>query len=188
MAGPISVKRVCSTLLSRMTLTTWRRLATVSVLALVISCSAYGRRRLALASVVVMRPCSNRAVARFARISRWCEGLPPRRGPLVGVGMSLLLNQCGQSSSVLLVLGETGVFVVALDDRGRVEARRAVLETQTELGELGLDLVDRLGAEVADVQQILLAARDELTHGVDALALEAVVGTDGEVQVLDRQG
>src|SRR5690606_41946655 len=52
MAGPISVNRVCRTLLSRMTLTTWRRLATVSVLALVMRCSAYGRRRLALASVV----------------------------------------------------------------------------------------------------------------------------------------
>jgi hypothetical protein len=55
-------------------------------------------------------------------------------------------------------------------------------------GELGLDLVDRLRAEVADVEQVGLAAGDELAHGVDALALEAVVGPDGQVQVLDRQG
>src|SRR5208337_4165562 len=41
--------------------------------------------------------------------------------------------------------------------------------------------------EVPDVQQILLAARDQFAHGVDALALEAVVGPDGEVKVLDRQ-
>src|SRR5690606_16295053 len=139
----------------------------------VMRCSAYGRRRLAFASVVVMRPCSNRLWARFARISRWCEGLPPRRGPVVGAGMSLLLNQWCQSSSVLLVLGESGVLVERVDDGGRIEARRAVLERQTQLGELGLDLVDRLRPEVADVQQVLLAARDELTHGVDALALEA---------------
>ena len=65
---------------------------------------------------------------------------------------------------------------------------RAVLEGQTHLDQLGLDLVDRLGAEVADVEQVLLRARDELTHGVDALALEAVVGADGELQVLDREG
>ena len=54
--------------------------------------------------------------------------------------------------------------------------------------QLQLDLVDRLGAEVADVEQVLLRAGDELTHGVDALALEAVVGTDGQLQVLDREG
>src|SRR5665809_19345 len=30
--------------------------------------------------------------------------------------------------------------------------------------------------------------QDELTHGVDALALEAVVGADGQLQVLDREG
>jgi hypothetical protein len=40
MAGPISVNSVCRTLLSRTTLTTWRRFATVSVLAFVMSCSA----------------------------------------------------------------------------------------------------------------------------------------------------
>src|SRR5919198_655451 len=58
----------------------------------------------------------------------------------------------------------------------RVEPGRAVLQREAEADELHLDLVDRLGAEVADVQQVRLAAGDELTHGVDALALEAVVG------------
>src|SRR5690349_13470089 len=56
--------------------------------ALVISFSASGRRRLALASVVVIRPFWNSAVARFARISRSWDGLPPRRAPLVGLGIS----------------------------------------------------------------------------------------------------
>jgi MFS family permease len=41
-----------------------------------------------VASVVVMRPCSNNAVARLATMSRSCAGPPPRRGPLVGVGMT----------------------------------------------------------------------------------------------------
>src|SRR5690606_1909713 len=56
-----------------------------------------------------------------------------------------------------------------------------------ELDELLLDLGDRLRAEVADVEQVLLAASDELTHGVDALALEAVVGADRELQLLDGE-
>src|SRR4249920_1451971 len=91
---------------------------------------------------------------------------------------------------VALVLDERVVLVVAVRREGglRVEAGGAVLERQTHLVQLRLDLVDRLGAEVADVEQVLLRAGDELTHGVDALALEAVVRTDGEVEVLDRQG
>src|SRR5690606_9389550 len=45
-----------------------------------------------------------------------------------------------------------------------------------------------LGTEVPDVEEVLLAAGDQLTHRVDALALEAVVGADREVELLDRQG
>ncbi len=55
--------------------------------ALVISFSATGRSTRARASVVVIRPCSNSAVARFETISFWCAGLPPRRGPFLGVGI-----------------------------------------------------------------------------------------------------
>jgi hypothetical protein len=57
---------------------------------LVISRSATGRSTLAFASVVVILPCSNRLVARFAMISFWCAGLPPRRAPFFGVGMVVL--------------------------------------------------------------------------------------------------
>src|SRR6476646_3826697 len=91
--------------------------------------------------------------------------------------------------SVALVLDERVVIVVAVRREGglRVEAGRTVLEGQTHLVQLRLDLVDGLGAEVADVEQVLLRARDELTHGVDALALEAVVRPDGQLQVLDRE-
>src|SRR4051795_4868813 len=91
--------------------------------------------------------------------------------------------------SVLFVF-DKAVVVVVVRRQGslRVEARSAVLEREAHLVELGLDLVDRLRTEVADVEQVLLRARDELTHGVDALTLEAVVGPDGQVQVLDREG
>src|SRR3954452_24799661 len=90
--------------------------------------------------------------------------------------------------SVLFVF-DKAVVVVVVRRQGslRVEARSAVLERETHLVQLRLDLVDGLGAEVADVEQVLLGAGDELTHGVDALTLEAVVRADRELQVLDRQ-
>jgi len=54
----------------------------------VIRRSATGRRRLAFVSVVWMLLCVNSAAARFASSRRSCAGPPPRRGPLVGLGMA----------------------------------------------------------------------------------------------------
>src|SRR6188768_3762639 len=93
----------------------------------------------------------------------------------------------GSPASVLLVLDEVALVVAVVGRGGRVEVERAVLERQAELGELLLDLRDGLRTEVADVQEVGLAARDELAHRVDALTLEAVVGADRQLQVLDRQ-
>src|SRR4029450_6245506 len=62
-------------------------------LATVMRRSAWGRRRLALASVVRIRPSENRALARLAMSSFSWAGPPPRRGPLVGVGIWLFLPQ-----------------------------------------------------------------------------------------------
>src|SRR5215218_2023733 len=167
-----------------MTVITWRRACRSPRLAKVTSFSANGRSRFAFASVVVIRPCSNSDVARLASISRSCCGPPPRRGPLVGVGISCSLvfsvfqrrsGICEASKSradlVLLGLGEAGVaavravavtlVAVVADDGRRVEARRAVLERETHGVQLALDLVDGLGTEVADVHEIGLTARDE---------------------------
>src|SRR5829696_10559966 len=219
-----------------MVVMTCRRACRSPRLAKVTSFSASGRSRFAFASVVVIRPCSNSDVARLASISRWCAGDPPRRGPLVGVGMSVLPQAAGRCEGrlrsvvvlswvisvpgrspsgrrgpprrpahgsellgllvgalvvlrLLLVTGGelagalVGVGLVALVvalDRGRDESGRAVLEGQAHRRELHLDLVDRLRTEVADVEQVGLGAGDELTDGVHALALEAVVGPDGE--------
>src|SRR3954471_15875394 len=59
-------------------------------------------------------------------------------------------------------------------------------QAQAELFELELDLVDRLLAEVADVHQFGLRLLHDVADGVDALALQAVVGTNRQVQLLDR--
>src|SRR4051812_21455489 len=59
-------------------------------------------------------------------------------------------------------------------------------QTQAELLELDLDLVDRLLAEVADVHELGLRLLHDVTDRVDALALQAVVGAHRQVQLLDR--
>src|SRR5918996_321037 len=121
---------------------------------LVTSFSASGRSRRALASVVVILPCSNSWVARLARMIFWCAGLPPRRAPFVGVGMfSELLGHWARSAvslrvaggprgvappcSILFGLAEVRVLVVqvvvATDGAQRVETGSAVLEGQTHL-------------------------------------------------------
>src|SRR5829696_9322306 len=76
---------------------------------------------------------------------------------------------CPEHSSELFGFGIVGVAdavvvvgPVRVHDVRRVEAGRAVLEGQAHLCQLHLDLVDRLRAEVADVEQVRLAARDEL--------------------------
>src|SRR3954463_9495865 len=199
----MSSNRACTTPLSLIVDSTWRRLCRSPFFALVISRSATGRSTRAFASVVVIRPCSKRLVARLATISFWCEALPPRRAPFLGVGMVVSLVSPGPcqvpgekvgvgragEGSVLLVLDERVVVVVVRRQGSlRVEARRAVLERETHLVQLRLDLVDGLGAEVADVEQVLLGAGDQLADGVDALTLQAVVRADGELQVLHRKG
>src|SRR5206468_12560749 len=54
-------------------------------------------------------------------------------------------------------------------------------------GVQGLDhLVDRLLAEVRDRVQLRLRLRDQITDGLDAGPLEAVVGPHTELQLLDQ--
>src|ERR1700760_4682938 len=60
---------------------------------------------------------------------------------------------------------------VVTGDLGRIKRGRAVLQRQTELVQLDLDLVYGLLAEVADVQQIGLRAGDGLADGGTPSAL-----------------
>lgn len=67
------------------------------------------------------------------------------------------------------------------------EVNAGILQAETVVGQLLLDLIDRLLTEVTNVQQIFLRACNQLPEGVDTLALEAVVRPRLQVQVLDRQ-
>ncbi|RWA18697.1 hypothetical protein MBRU_05695 [Mycolicibacterium brumae DSM 44177] len=81
---------MCTTSLSRIFFMTSRRLCSAPFLACVISFSAYGRSARAFGSVVVIRPCSNSEVARLASSAFWCEDDPPKRAPLVGLGIATI--------------------------------------------------------------------------------------------------
>src|SRR5690242_7962263 len=50
-----------------------------------------------------------------------------------------------------------------------------------------LDLLDRLLAEVRDRAELVLGLRDEVADRLDADALEAVVGADAQLELLDRE-
>ena len=97
---------------------------------------------------------------------------------------SLVLRGCLE----LLVLGEGEIVVLVVEVHGRagIESGRAVLQCQTETGQLDLHLIDRLRTEVADVHQVGLAARQQLTNGVHAFALQAVVRANRQIELLDR--
>src|SRR4029453_12633591 len=77
-----------------------------------------------------------------------------------------------------LVVAERGVVLFEACGGGcQVESGGGFLQGQTQFNQLCLDLVDGLGTEVTDVHQVSLGAGNEFTHSVDALTLEAVVGT-----------
>src|SRR4051794_16675432 len=119
-----------------MVVITWRRACRSPRLAKVTSFSASGRSRLALVSVVVIRPCSNSDVARLASISRSCEGDPPRRGPLVGVGMSVLPQAAGRSVPGCIIRGAVVASVWLPGRRRRTAGRPAVRPGQLRSSEL----------------------------------------------------
>src|SRR4051794_31324257 len=56
-------------------------------------------------------------------------------------------------------------------------------EVEADLVELGADLLERRLAEVADRQELVLRAADQVADGGDALALQAVGGADGQLQL-----
>src|SRR5436305_12252362 len=71
--------------------------------------------------------------------------------------------------------------------RLRLRAPVVAAEPQPVLGQRLLDLFDRLLAEVRDRAELVLGLRDEVADRLDADALEAVVGADAELELLDRE-
>src|SRR5262245_41078717 len=61
------------------------------------------------------------------------------------------------------------------------------LQRQAVSGERGANLLDRLATEVRDRDELVLGLRREVADRLDAHALQAVVGADAELELLDRE-
>src|SRR4249919_775066 len=61
------------------------------------------------------------------------------------------------------------------------------LERQTVRSERRADLLDRLATEVGDGHELVLGLRREIADRLDADSLQAVVGADAELELLDRE-
>src|SRR5437763_1430540 len=170
----MSANRWWTTSLSRMTVITWRRACRSPRLAKVTSFSANGRSRFAFASVVVIRPCSNSEVARLASISRSCAGDPPRRGPLVGVGMSVLPQAAGGACSA------ASVVVRRPGRAGGAELLTFSVAARGAAPDGGVPVLDRHG-EVGDVGGLGRAGPD-----LDALGVDVQLAQQAEE--LDQRG
>src|SRR6266536_2640626 len=70
---------------------------------------------------------------------------------------------------------------------GAPAAAVVAAERQAVLPERLLDLFDRLLAEVRDRGQLVLGLHDEIADRLDPDALQAIVGTDSELELLDRE-
>src|SRR6266480_4642253 len=139
---------------------TARRAATLSFLAVVMTFSTQRRSSLPLASVVSMRPWSSKDVTRLRLIAlRWAV-------------LRLNLRPAFWCRTRLGLLDQ---------DLGQLIRRE-----EAALYQFFVDLVQRLPAEVAQAQKILLAQRHQLADLGDLVGLEAVQRANGEVEVLDR--
>src|SRR5699024_2656720 len=110
--------------------------------------------------LVGSRPTEAGALGWFGHgVAPWMDPVPRRRPgcrrlQLFGLGVVLTVA-VGPAAGLRVVSGH----------RGGIELRRAVLQAQAQLRERELDLVDRLLPEVADVEQVRLAALDQLADG-----------------------
>src|SRR6266853_630306 len=152
-----------------------RRLASEGFLPRVIIGSATRRSSFALGSVVLISSWRRSETVMLRSIaSRWLvvrlSFLSPWPWRMVGSLPAVLV-----SASLGAMLEAGGGPVLELHAEG--EAAR---------GKNFLDLVERLAAQVRGLQELGLAALDQIADVIDVLGLEAVGGAHGELEVVDR--
>src|SRR3954453_19261012 len=164
MRGPTSANSLCTISCERSSESASRRACRSPRRPSVIICSAYGFTAFAFASVVLIRPCSINEQARFEYSARRCDESRPSFLPVLA---------CRISVPPLLQAARAAAVVAA--------------EGQSVLPERLLDLFDRLLAEVRDRRQLILGLHDEIADRLDADPLEAVVGANAQLELLDRE-
>src|SRR4051812_3234528 len=143
-----------------------RRFASEGFLPSVIIGSATRRSSFAFGSVVWISSCrSSETVMLRSMASRWLV-----------VRLSFL-SPCPWRMATLLG---------AVLEAGRRPVLELHAERQAARGEHFLDLVQRFAAEVRRLQQLRLAALDQVADVIDVLGLQAVGGAHGELQVVHR--
>src|ERR1700686_2949828 len=161
----------------------WWRVCRVARLPSVIICSTSGLAALARVSVVVMRSFSITLVTRFRRVARRCAGWRPS-----------LENELRCRMSGFFARLEARGFLRRWR-RGLAGERRpddaAMLielhaQTQAHLVQDFLNFIERLAAEVFRLQHLVFALLNQFPDGLDIRVLQAIVGTHGEFQFLDR--
>src|SRR5438105_7558985 len=159
MRGPTSEKSLCTISCDRSSASACRRACRSPRRPSRIICSANGFTAFAFASVVRIRPCSISEHARFAYSAlRWAESRA-----------SFLPVRAWRTA----LLREAPAIVAA--------------EGEPVLRERLLDLLDRLLAEVRDRRELVLGLHHEVADRLDTDALQAVVGADAELELLDRE-
>src|SRR5262249_9740385 len=143
---------------------TWRRAARSPCLPNVIIRSASRRVSLAFATVVSMRSYWNSAVTRLRSSACRCSRLRPS----LRWSLRCLMSDLGPRGRLRLVV------------RAHVHA-----EVQAHLGEDVLDLLERLAAEVAELEHLRFALLHELADRLDLGGAQAVARAHGQLQLLD---
>src|SRR5499427_5274377 len=147
---------------------TWRRAATSPCLPNVIMRSARRRVSFAFATVVSMRSYWNSAVTRLRNSACRCSRLRPSLRWSLRCLMGWSWLDLGARRGFVLVVG------------AHVHA-----EVESHLGEDVLDLLQRLAAEVAELEHLRLALLHQLADGLDLRGAQAVAGTHRQLQLLD---
>ena len=136
----------------------WRRACRSPRLASVISCSTSGLTAFAFAWLVLIRSCSISCLERLESSDSRCDGVAAQLVSLLAVPHRILRS-------------------LARPSPAKVEAA----------GVQGLDhFLDRLRAEVGDRVQLGAGLAHQVADGLHAGPLEAVVGADAELELLDQ--
>src|SRR5580765_7033505 len=153
-----------------------RRACSVPAFAFVISFSTKGRSSLAFASVVSIAPCSMSDDARLRMSASFCSLVRRSERPALRCRIDLLLHVVGRRGGGPArrrsPIKDPHAFTVLFVPHPEIQS--------LALEKIG-DLLERLLAEILDLQNLVLRLPDEIAERVDVRVLERVDRSHGEL-------
>src|SRR3569833_1068776 len=165
----------------------WRRACRSPRLPSVTSFSTIGRSSLALGSVGTICSCLISAADMLANIAlRWLAVRLSFRlvFPWRICNSLAAASHDGRATSVAGLIVIFVAFGQIVDVLWR-PVRHVHAEMETHLGEDFLDLVERLAAEIGGPQHLGFRLLDEVADVNDVVVLQAIGGTDAELELVD---